>query len=36
MSGANAVQKIVRLPDVQSQADDRALRLDAAGVKGVR
>jgi GTP cyclohydrolase FolE2 len=36
MSGANAVQRIVRLPDVQSQADDRALQLDAAGVKGVR
>lgn len=36
MSSLEATQKIVRLRDVQSRADDRALRLDAVGVGAVR
>ena len=32
----NAPEKIAFLPDIQSQADNRHLRIDAVGVKGVR
>jgi MptA/FolE2 family GTP cyclohydrolase len=32
----NAPEKIAFLTDIQSQADDRDLRIDAVGVKGVR
>jgi GTP cyclohydrolase FolE2 len=32
----NAPERIFSLPDIQSQADGRELRIDAVGVKGVR
>jgi GTP cyclohydrolase FolE2 len=32
----NAPEKISFLPDIQSQVDDRDLRIDAVGIKGVR
>jgi conserved hypothetical protein TIGR00294 len=36
MNSQHATQRIVCLPDVQARADDRALPLDAVGVKAVR
>ena len=32
----NAPERIALLPDIQSQADSRDLRIDAVGIKGVR
>ena len=32
----NAPEKIALLPDIQSQADNRDLRIDAVGINGVR
>ena len=32
----NAPDRIALLPDIQSQRDDRELRIDAVGISGVR
>jgi GTP cyclohydrolase I len=36
MTGMNTPARIASLPDIQSQADDRELRIDAVGIKAVR